>query len=174
MSLLSAINRHMHEGRCPTAGSLGECAAIWLESSSETAAHYGAAVYLWSAAAGLKYAEVARWFQEASGCNADDVLVHATMHDPYNETHEGACSDGARPLYVSFSVELARAAELGLPLPNAEAVAAKPAAPAPMSRQQLREAFYTTTGCTLGNDIGLAESVCIVVEQFHGIRRAGA
>lgn len=47
--------------------------------------------------------------------------------------------------------------------------AQQPAERKPLTRQQLREAFHRHTGCTLGNDIGLAEHVCTVVERAHGI-----
>ena len=43
-----------------------------------------------------------------------------------------------------------------------------------LTRQQLREAFYRHTGCTLGGDIELAEHVCTVVEREHGIPPADA
>ncbi|GKS85835.1 hypothetical protein AVMA1855_16805 [Acidovorax sp. SUPP1855] len=51
---------------------------------------------------------------------------------------------------------------------------AAPQVPAlvPLTRQQLREAYHRSTGCTLGNDIGLAERVCSVVEQHYGITGA--
>ena len=45
----------------------------------------------------------------------------------------------------------------------------QPAERKPLTRQQLREAFHRHTGCTLGNDIGLAEHVCTVVERTNGI-----
>lgn len=40
----------------------------------------------------------------------------------------------------------------------------------PLTRQQLREAFYNDTACTLGGDVDLAEKVCRVVEKAHGIK----
>lgn len=118
MSIRAAISRQMHDGTCPGAGSLGECAAVWLRGSHSNTAFYAAAVYLWPAAAALKFADVARWFQDATGCEADDVIVHVIVHDPYNDTLEGFCHDGARALDVSFSLSLARAAELGMELPT--------------------------------------------------------
>lgn len=113
MNLSTAINARMHEGRCPTAGSLGECPAIWVErhATNSDALFCSAAIYLWSAGQGLKMAEIASWF-EAEGCT--DVIVFATMHDPDNETLEGVCSDGARPLHINFLLDIKRAAELGL------------------------------------------------------------
>lgn len=48
------------------------------------------------------------------------------------------------------------------------------ASPAPLTRQQLREAYHRSTGCTLGNDIRLAERVCSVVEQARGITSTAA
>lgn len=118
MGLSTIINRHMHEGSCPGAGSLGECPAIWLRHSNATHGHYSAAVYLWPAAADLKFAEVARWFSEATGLPDEEVLVELIVHDTWNDTREGLCSDGARPLSVSFSLDLAKAEELGMELPK--------------------------------------------------------
>lgn len=43
----------------------------------------------------------------------------------------------------------------------------------PLTRQQLREAFYNDTACTLGGDVDLAEKVCRVVEKAHGIKQGG-
>lgn len=118
MSLMTTINSIMHEGStCPGAGSLGECCAIWLHASGESLGYYSAAVYLWPPAADtLTYAEVARWFKEATG--DQEVQVIAIMHEECNETLEGRCSDGARPLTVSFSLTSEKAEELGLPAPE--------------------------------------------------------
>ena len=116
MNLSEAINARMHTGKCPSAGSLGECPAIWVERETRNGQLIcGAAVYLWTAANDLKMAEVASWF-EAENCT--DVIVYATMHDPDNETLEGVCSDGARPLYVTFSLDAGRAASRGLGAPT--------------------------------------------------------
>ena len=43
----------------------------------------------------------------------------------------------------------------------------------PLTRQQLREAFYNDTACTLGGDVDLAEKICRVVEKAHGIKQGG-
>lgn len=43
----------------------------------------------------------------------------------------------------------------------------------PLTRLQLREAFYRDTACTLGGDVDLAEKVCRVVEKAHGIKQGG-
>jgi len=111
-TLTESINARMHTGTCPSAGSLGECPAIWVEHENDSGAlNCAAAVYLWHAAQGLKMADVATWF-EAEGCT--DVIVYATMHDPVNETLEGLCSDGARPLLVTFLLDAERAASCGL------------------------------------------------------------
>jgi len=40
----------------------------------------------------------------------------------------------------------------------------------PLTRQQLREAFYSETACTLGGDVDFAEKVCRAVEKAHGIK----
>lgn len=119
MGLMNAINRFMHEGStCPGAGSLGECCGIWLDDSNATHAHYYAAVYLWTAAEGMPYAEVARWFKEAASIDDDAVRVNLIVHDTDNDTREGRCHDGARALGVTFTVPLERAEELGMELPK--------------------------------------------------------
>ena len=48
------------------------------------------------------------------------------------------------------------------------------ASSAPLTRQQLREAYHRSTGCTLGKDIHHAERVCSIVEQAHGIAPVAA
>lgn len=123
-NLYAAINRQLHEGTCPGAGALGECPAIWLGQSGETVGHYYAAVYLWPAAETLPYAEVARWFKVATGC--EEVEVNAIMHDEYNDVKEGRCSDGARPLTVQFSLTPEKAEALGLELPQLTPKQAEP------------------------------------------------
>jgi hypothetical protein len=42
------------------------------------------------------------------------VIVHSVQHDPDNETLEGRCSDGARPLHVLFAVDTRDVERLGL------------------------------------------------------------
>ena len=119
MGLMNAINDFMHKGSaCPKAGSLGECCGIWLEASNATHAHYYAAVYLWTAAEGMPFAEVARWFKEAAGIGDDDVQVNLIAHDTDNQVSEGRCHDGCRPLAVTFTVPLDRAEQLGMELPS--------------------------------------------------------
>jgi len=54
----------------------------------------------------------------------------------------------------------------GIPLYTAP----QPVAREPLARQQLREAFYSETACTLGGDVDFAEKVCRVVEKAHGIK----
>ena len=48
--------------------------------------------------------------------------------------------------------------------------APQPVARGPLTRQQLREAFYSETACTLGGDVDFAEKVCRGVEKAHGIK----
>ena len=48
--------------------------------------------------------------------------------------------------------------------------APQPVAREPLTRQQLCEAFYSETACTLGGDVDFAEKVCRVVEKAHGIK----
>lgn len=57
----------------------------------------------------------------------------------------------------------------GIPLYTAP----QPVEREPLTRQQLREAFYNDTACTLGGDVDLAEKVCRVVEKAHGIKQGG-
>lgn len=134
MGLLHAINEFMHKGStCPQSGSLGECCGIWLDDSSATHALYQAAVYLWPAAEGMPFSEVARWFREAAGIGDDDVIVHLIAHDTSNETREGRCHDGVRPLSVEFVVPLDRAAKLGMELPR------EPRGPEPSTRLSIAD-----------------------------------
>ena len=111
MNFRTAINLRMHAGTCPGAGALGECPGIWLKGSHGNLGHFSAAVYLWSGAESLLFATVASWFEDLGATN---VLVYATMHDAYNVTVEGRCSDGARPLLVTFDLDRATAQLRGL------------------------------------------------------------
>ena len=101
MNVLEAINRRMTGGGCPTAGSLGECAAI-TESRAEGSAssYYTAHLYLWSGADDLTPAEVAGWFH---ALGATDVVVSAVLYDKDNNILNGSSiDDGVRPWDVSY------------------------------------------------------------------------
>ena len=101
MNVLESINRRMTGGGCPTAGSLGECAAI-TESRAEGSAssYYTAHLYLWSGADDLTPAEVAGWFH---ALGATDVVVSAVLYDKDNNILNGSSiDDGVRPWDVSY------------------------------------------------------------------------
>lgn len=102
MSLLQAINEHMNGGKCPAAGSLGECAALDQVGSDERGKRYEAYLYLWQAAENLSATTVAGWFHAAG---ARDVIVLHTLHCDLNGDRNGRCKpDGARQWIVSFSL----------------------------------------------------------------------
>lgn len=102
MSVLESINHYMNGGRCPSAGSLGECAAIteriaegWVGGRYCTA-H----LYLHSGADDLTPSEVAGWFH---ALGATDVVVSAVLYDKDNNILNGASiDDGVRPWDVNY------------------------------------------------------------------------
>ncbi len=101
MSVLEAINGRMNSGVCPSAGSLGECAAI-TESRAEGSAssYYTAHLYLHSGADDLAPAVVADWFH---ALGATDVVVSAVLYDKDNNILNGSSiDDGVRPWDVSY------------------------------------------------------------------------
>lgn len=100
--VMASVNRRMHEGPCPGAGSLGECAAITPLEGASGNAFYVASLYLWPAAMDLQAATVAAWFTAAFCTN---VIVSAVLHDPGNSVIDGVASDGVWPWEVSFSLE---------------------------------------------------------------------
>jgi hypothetical protein len=101
MNILAAINRRMNGGGCPTAGCLGECAAITTSRAEGSTASYETAhIYLWSKAKDLTASEVASWFH---ALGATDVVVSAVLYDRDNNILNGASiDDGARPWNVSY------------------------------------------------------------------------
>lgn len=101
MNVLEAINARMTGGGCPTAGSLGECAAITeIHAEGSARSYYTAHLYLWPAARDLSASEVARWFYQL-GCS--DVTVSAVLYNKENNIFDGASiDDGVRPWDVSF------------------------------------------------------------------------
>ena len=94
--LLTTINSHMHEGRCPTAGCIGECAAIYETSQG----NWGAALYIWDKGFNDS-TRVAKWFHDAG---AIDVVVSHVLYDSVNDDRDGKCIDGARAWDVEFSM----------------------------------------------------------------------
>jgi hypothetical protein len=99
--VLASVNARMHDGPCPSAGSLGECAAISPASDGDDGTWYIANLYLWKAALDLQAATVAAWFAEADCIN---VTVSAMLHDPFNGVIDGVTSDGIWPWEVSFQL----------------------------------------------------------------------
>lgn len=92
--MLHAINAKMHEGQCPTAGSLGECAAIFDMKDGL----FQAMLYIWDKDFNDS-AEVARWFHEAG---AEGVTVGHTLFSDNNEDRDGKTSTGCREWTVFF------------------------------------------------------------------------
>lgn len=101
MSVLEAINLRMNGGGCPTAGSLGECAAITKSRADGSASsYYTAHLYLHSGADDLTPSDVAAWFEELG---ATDVVVSAVLYDKDNRILNGSSiDDGVRPWDVSY------------------------------------------------------------------------
>lgn len=115
MNVLEAINRRMTGGGCPTAASLGECAAI-TESRSDgsTSSYYTAHLYLWSGSDDLTPAEVADWFH---AIGATDVVVSAVLYDKDNNILNGSSiDDGVRPWDVSYFMPDSVGAHAALPV----------------------------------------------------------
>lgn len=95
--MLKAINSHMHEGICPTAGSIGECAAL----HESRPGHWWAALYIWDKSFNDDTA-VAQWFYRLG---ATEVLVSHVLHDSNNDVRNGLCAeDSARPWHVEFHI----------------------------------------------------------------------
>jgi len=101
MNILKEINDRMNGGKCPTAGSLGECAAITkMHSEGSAGSFYTASLYLHCEADDLTPSEVAGWFYELG---ATDVCVSAVLYDKDNNILNGySIDDGVRPWDVSY------------------------------------------------------------------------
>ena len=94
--VLTRINAHMHEGRCPQSGCIGECAAI-----DETwPGVWWAALYIWDSEFNDS-TRVAKWFRDAG---AGDVLISHVLHDSANGDVDGKTFDGIRAWHVQFSM----------------------------------------------------------------------
>ena len=93
------LSRKFNDGSegCPTDKSMGECP--YLELMDESSNRYRAYLYIWHAGFHLTAAQVAAWFTEAG---AHDVFITHVLHDPYNDTLEGVCSDGVKNWLVEF------------------------------------------------------------------------
>lgn len=96
--ILAAINHAMHEGSaCPTAGCIGECAAITEQTQPD---RYAAHIYLWANEFNDSGA-VARWFIDLG---AIDIHIVADIYEPENGVYNGRAPDGARPWHVLFTL----------------------------------------------------------------------
>ncbi len=100
MSMLDWINLQMHAGKCPTRGSLGECAVIsTLHCQGSQEPYYIACLYLWDKDFNDSKT-VASWFIEKG---AENVSVSAVLYDPDNNVANGASlDDGVRPWEVTY------------------------------------------------------------------------
>lgn len=91
------IQEQMTGGGCPTGDSLGECAAMWRNGNSWTAA-----LYIWDANFNDSTA-VAKWFHKLG---AVDVLIGHTLYDTNNGDRNGEVPEGgARQWLVEFSTK---------------------------------------------------------------------
>lgn len=91
------VQEKMTGGGCPTAGSLGECAAMWHSGNRWTAA-----LYIWDANFNDSTA-VAKWFRELG---AVDVSIVHTLYDTSNGDRNGEVPEGgARQWLVEFSTK---------------------------------------------------------------------
>lgn len=96
--ILDAINRAMHAGSaCPTAGCIGECAAITEQTTPD---RYAAHIYLWDDTFNDS-AAVARWFNDLG---ATDINIYADIYEPENDVLDGRAHDGVRPWHVLFTM----------------------------------------------------------------------
>lgn len=91
---LDKINSHLHQGRCPTVGSIGECAAIYTEGDD----YFEAYLYIWDAEFNDSTA-VAEWFIELG---AERVWVQHVLYCADNGDRDGYCPDGGRAWVVHF------------------------------------------------------------------------
>lgn len=92
--VLKKINEKLHEGKCPQAGCLGECAIIDNMSGN----HWWAAIYIWDTEFNDSTA-VAQWFYE---CGAEDVVIKHVLYDSCNGDKDGCCIDDAKAWHVDF------------------------------------------------------------------------
>lgn len=101
MNVLDAINYRMNGGGCPSAMSLGECAAITKSrAEGSSSSYYTACLYLHSGADDLTPSDVAGWFY---AIGATDVVVSAVLYDKDNNILNGSSiDDGVRPWEVNY------------------------------------------------------------------------
>lgn len=98
------INRGLNGGDCPGAGALGECPAVYELShdDDDAGAWFTAEVYLATRAQRFTAATLAEWIE---ACGGIEPCISHVLHDPYNETADGVCCDGARHWQAKFRVE---------------------------------------------------------------------
>lgn len=99
-SIYLHLSRKFNDGAegCPDQRSMGECPC--LEPMDEKAGSYRAYLYIWPAGFHLTAAQVANWFY---AMGAREVFISHVLHDPWNETFEGSCNDGAKNWLVEFA-----------------------------------------------------------------------
>lgn len=101
VSLLQIINAHMHEGVCPSAGCIGECAIIY-SVDERSPNSYEAQLYIWDQSFNDSSA-VAEWFKAVGASN---VWISHTLFSDANEDRDGRCFDGpTRNWVVAFDME---------------------------------------------------------------------
>lgn len=96
-NMLNDINDLMTGGGCPTAGCLGECAAI-LETGPGC---YQAMLYIWDGAFNDS-TQVASWFHNLG---AESVSISLTHYSDANDDRDGKTADGVREWAVEFTVK---------------------------------------------------------------------
>ncbi len=107
------IQQYMTGGGCPTAGALGECAAMWCDGNVWTAA-----LYIWNPAF-HDSTTVAGWFRSLG---ASEIEITHTLYSTANGDRDGQCFEGVtRQWLVRFTMRKA-------PDPQAE--------PAPVQTEQ--------------------------------------
>ncbi len=93
------IQQYMTGGGCPTAGALGECAAMWCDGNVWTAA-----LYIWNPAF-HDSTTVAGWFRSLG---ASEIEITHTLYSTANGDRDGQCFEGVtRQWLVRFTMRKA-------------------------------------------------------------------
>lgn len=135
------IQQYMTGGGCPTAGALGECAAMWCNGNVWTAA-----LYMWNPDF-HDSAAVAGWFRSLG---ASEIEITHTLYSTANGDRDGQCFEGVtRQWLVQFTMRKA-------PAPHAEP------APAQDERQPVYVECRECTECGHAgiNDQADGDSAC--------------
>lgn len=102
-----ALRDHLSGGGCPTAGAIGECAAIdHLTSAQDGYDVYTAAIYIWRDSFDDP-AQLAAWLHAAG---AVDVRIAHVLLDEVNGDLDGRTIDNTRAWDVAFSLRTEAAA----------------------------------------------------------------